>query len=273
MPPAPAGIREDDCSQRHCHHTCQPRTWGSKNSTAITSPASCFPGRPDHRLPSARVKDALQAPATPAKVLDPAARSHEPAAITEKHSNGAQLPHARKKRPDCETPGHSPLTPARFFRDDKTKGTRSVLPAAASGQAVRATHSWVSAGAGPGGLLGLCSRRLHMTPGPGLRVWARVRYARALAATQACVRQRPGVGHVRKVTAGRGRGSRGDGEAPADRQAGRVVTDPRAGQCTAGNVKSHSALDKLRAGWPGRNTLRSRWAEASDLEKKAASDG
>jgi hypothetical protein len=33
MPPAPAGNpRRDDCSQRHCHHTCQPRTWGSQNS-------------------------------------------------------------------------------------------------------------------------------------------------------------------------------------------------------------------------------------------------
>ena len=44
------------------------------------------PPAPDYRLAAARVKDALRAPATPAKVLDPAARSHEPAAITGKHN-------------------------------------------------------------------------------------------------------------------------------------------------------------------------------------------
>jgi hypothetical protein len=100
----------------------QSSTWGSQNSIATyPAPASAFPGQADCRLPAARVKNALRAPAMPAR---PTAWSlTQPPAHTNQQPSGKaqparQLPHARKARPASETPGHSNLTPARFFRDD-----------------------------------------------------------------------------------------------------------------------------------------------------------
>ena len=81
------------------------RTWGSQNSTAITNPrqARFPPAQADYRLPAARLKDALRAPAYAGQILDPAARSHEPAAIRGKHNQRGSYPtpgkHGRSAKP------------------------------------------------------------------------------------------------------------------------------------------------------------------------------
>ena len=71
------------------------------------------PASPDHRLPAARVKNALRATATPAR---PTARIlTRPPARTNRQPSGKaqparQPPHARKSRTASETPGHFRLT-------------------------------------------------------------------------------------------------------------------------------------------------------------------
>ena len=120
MPPASAGTpRRDDCSQRHCRTRDEHPNLGQPelNSNYQSPPGPLSPAQADYRLTVARLKDALRAPAYAGQILDPAARSHEPAAIGESATSEAAT-HARKTRSARETPGHSHLTPARFFRDD-----------------------------------------------------------------------------------------------------------------------------------------------------------
>src|SRR5512138_4608 len=85
------------------------------------APPATFPAGPDYRLAAARVKDALRAPATPAR---PAAWSptppppHANQQPSGKHNQRGSYPMPRPNHRTGETPGHSPLDPVRFFRDD-----------------------------------------------------------------------------------------------------------------------------------------------------------
>ena len=84
----------------------------SVSQVRIPAPPAAFPGQADYRLLAARVKDALRAPATPRQaygpVLDPATRSHEPAAISGKHNQRGSYPTPRNNDWARETPGHPP---------------------------------------------------------------------------------------------------------------------------------------------------------------------
>jgi hypothetical protein len=67
------------------------------------APPAAFPAQADYRLTVARLKDALRAPAYAGQILDPAARSHEPAAIRGKHNQRGSYPtpgkHGRSAKP------------------------------------------------------------------------------------------------------------------------------------------------------------------------------
>jgi hypothetical protein len=84
-------------------------------------PQPLSPAGPNYRLTAVRVKDALRAPATPARpsarsLTRPPARAHrQPPGKAEP---AGQLPHAREKQPHAKHQVIPHLTPARFFRDD-----------------------------------------------------------------------------------------------------------------------------------------------------------
>jgi hypothetical protein len=106
MPPAPAGTpRRDDCSQRHCRTRDEHPNLGQPelNSNYQSPPGPLSPAQADYRLTVARLKDALRAPAYAGQILDPAARSHEPAAIRGKHNQRGSYPtpgkHGRSAKP------------------------------------------------------------------------------------------------------------------------------------------------------------------------------
>jgi len=109
LPAPPGPRRRDDCSQRHCRHKTHPNPGQPEPHGHAPAPPAAFPGRPDHRLAATRVKDALRAPATPARPLDPG----RPLTRTGSHQGEGRTSEAAIPRPK-ETTG--PRNPRSFPR-------------------------------------------------------------------------------------------------------------------------------------------------------------